>query len=113
MTSGWRSRSGGTDRSRVVVSPSSAACTSARSGPREWDQGANWNGAVAVVVDGGGDEEAETDDRCGAPAVVRRIGSTPPPPPPPCRYRAMFSLLNMRDIPVQRSEACGASAQLL
>jgi transposase len=37
-----------------------------RSGPRKWDQGANWNGAVSVVVDGDDDEEAETDDRCGA-----------------------------------------------
>ena len=33
-----------------------------RSGPRKWDQGANWNGAVSVVVDGDDDEEAETED---------------------------------------------------
>src|SRR5689334_14751795 len=30
-----------------------------RSGPRKWDQGADWNEAVSVVVDGGDDEEAD------------------------------------------------------
>src|SRR5436190_1356460 len=41
----------------------SAICGEVRSRPWKWEQGANWNGAVSVVVDGDDDEGAETDNR--------------------------------------------------